>query len=156
MASGSMALSIAAVDDNRVLARFPVSVRIRAWREVAAAASDLQRGIILTQNDIQFNEHEMTGVRAQPFENVDDLLGKRLVRMVRAGDVLTANHVENPPLVERGDEVLLLVQYNGITVGCLGKAAQKGGRGEKILVRNQYGRNLTGVITDAHTVMVTR
>lgn len=155
-ASGSMALSIAAMNGNHVLARFPVSVRIQAWREVAVAGSDLRRGTILNQNDIQFNEREMTSVRAQAFDNVDELIGKRLVRMVRAGDVITSNHVENPPLVERGDEVLLVVRYNGVTVGCKGKAAQKGGMGEKILVRNQYGRNLTGVVTDAHTVLVTK
>jgi len=155
-ASGSMALSVAALDGDRVLARFPVSIRLRVWKEVAVAADDLKRGTIISENDIKFSEREMTRSHDASFGSVDEVLGKRLVRMVRAGEVITSGHVENPPLVERGDEVMLVVKYNGITVGCNGKAWQKGGLGERILVRNQYGRNLTGVVQDAHTVLITQ
>jgi flagella basal body P-ring formation protein FlgA len=155
-ATGSMALSVAALDGDRVLARFPVSIRLRAWQEVIVAADDLKRGSIISEEDIRFNEQEMSNNRGRAYVSVDEVLGKRLVRTVRAGDIITSGHVENPPLIERGDEIFLVVEFNGIRVGCSGKAAQKGGYGDHILVRNQYGRNLTGVVMDAHTVMITK
>jgi flagella basal body P-ring formation protein FlgA len=154
-ATGAMAIGVAALDEDRVLARFPVSVRVRAWQEVAVAAAELQRGQIVTTDDITFADRELNKLRGASINSVDDVVGKRLMRRIRAGQVITSNHVENPPLVERGDEVFLLVEFNGITVGCSGKASQKGGRGDRILVRNQYGRNLTGVIKDGRTVVIT-
>jgi len=154
--TGSMALSVAALDGEKVLARFPVSLRIRAWQEVAVAASDLQRGEVLSAEDITFADRELNNLRGSSLTSVDDVVGKRLVRRVRAGQVISSGHVENPPLIERGDEIFLIVEYNGITVGCGGKASQKGGRGDRILVRNQYGRNLTGVIKDSRTVVITQ
>ncbi len=154
-ATGAMAIGVAALDGERVLARFPVSVRIRAWQEVAVAAAELQRGQIITAEDISFADRELNNSRGASIHSVDDVVGKRLLRRIRSGAVITSSHVENPPLVERGDEVFLIVEFNGITVGCTGKASQKGGRGDRILVRNQYGRNLTGVIKDGRTVVIT-
>lgn len=153
--TGSMALSVAAMDGDRVLARFPVSLRVRAWQEVAVSTGDLGRGRIITSDDIMFADRELNKLRGASINSVDDVVGKRLLRRIRAGQVITAAHVENPPLVERGDEVLLIVQFNGITVGCAGKASQKGCLGDKILVRNQYGKNLTGVVRDGRTVVIT-
>ncbi len=153
--TGSIALSVAAMDGDRVLARFPVSLMVRAWQEVVVAAGDLGRGEIITSDDIAFAERELNNLRGASINAVDDVVGKRLLRRIRAGAVITAAHLENPPLIERGDDVFLIVQYNGITVGCAGKASQKGVRGDRILVRNQYGRNLTGVIKDEHTVVIT-
>ncbi len=153
--TGAMAIGVAALDGERVLSRFPVSVRVRAWQEVAVATAELHRGKIITSDDISFADRELNKLRGASINSVDDVVGKRLLRRIRAGQVITAGHIENPPLIERGDDVFLIVKYNGITVGCSGKAAQKGGRGDKILVRNQYGRNLTGVIQDSRTVVIT-
>ena len=119
------------------------------------AATDLRRSELITKDDITFAERELNNLRGASITSVDDVVGKRLVRRINAGQVITASHVENPPLIERGDEIFLLVEFNGITVGCGGKASQKGGLGDKILVRNQYGRNLTGVIKDSRTVVIT-
>ncbi|MBW7996899.1 MAG: flagellar basal body P-ring formation protein FlgA [Candidatus Glassbacteria bacterium] len=153
-ASGAMALSVAALDGDRVLARFPVSIRLRVWQEVAVAAADLKRGKIVSEDDILFSERELTGNRSQTISSVDQLVDKRLRRRVRAGDLLTAGHLENPPLVERGDKIILIVEYNGIRIGCAGKAWQKGGLGDRILVSTQYGKKLTGVVKDGRTVVI--
>jgi len=83
-ASGAMALSVAALDGERVLARFPVSIRLRNWREVAVAAGDLQRGAIISEDDINFSEREMTSVRGQSFDSVDRSEERRVGKECRS------------------------------------------------------------------------
>ena len=85
-----------------------------------------------------------------------ELAGKRLKRRMKAGQILTDDCLESPPLIERGEEITLIVHYKNIIVGCPGKAWQNGRLGEKILVRNQYGKNLTGTVQDANTVLITQ
>ena len=155
MLSGSVAISLAALQDDRILARLPVSLKIRVWQEVAVLQRDLHQGEILTLDDFSFEEREITGRSGTPVTKAEQAVDKRLERSVKAGQVLGLENLENPPLIERGAEVTLIVRYKSITVGCLGKAFQKGRLGDRIMVRNQYGKNLIGEVRDEHTVVIT-
>ncbi|HLA40301.1 MAG TPA: flagellar basal body P-ring formation chaperone FlgA [Candidatus Glassbacteria bacterium] len=152
--SGALAVSAAAMDGDRVVARFPVSIKVRLWRNVIIMKNSLSQGDIVSPDDISFAELELTGQHSEFITAADDAIGMRIKRPVQTGQALTESHVERPPLVERGDEVLLVVKYKGITIRCQGKAWQKGHKGDRILVRNQYGKNLLGEVQDSHTVLV--
>jgi len=152
--SGALAVSVAAMDGDRGVARFPVSVRVRLWRNVVVMKNSLDQDAVISADDITVDERELTGKRSEFITAVDDAIGMRVKRSVKADQALTAASVESPPLVERGDEVMLIVKYKEITIGCLGKAWQKGGKGDRILVRNQYGKNLVGEVQDSHTVLI--
>jgi flagella basal body P-ring formation protein FlgA len=153
--AGSISLSVAALENERVLERLPVSLKVRVFRKAAVMKKEMNQGEALSPDDFEFQEQEITGSRAEPVTTVKETTGKRLKRNIKAGQILTVEHLESIPLIERGDEVFLIVEYKNIRVGCSGKAFQRGGMGDKILVRNQYGKNLIGEIKDSHTVLVT-
>lgn len=152
---GSIALSLAALENDRVLVRIPVSLKVRAFGKVAVMNRDVRQGELLSPDDFSLTEQEITRNNSNPVRTAEQAAHKKLKRTVKAGQILTLNHLEIPPLIERGDEITLIVQYRGIRVGCLGKAWEKGRLGDRIMVRNQYGKNLMGEVKDAHTVMVT-
>lgn len=152
---GSIALSLAALESDRVLLRIPVSLKVRAFGKVAVVNRDLRQGAILSPEDFSFIEREITRKSSNPVKTVEEAASKKLKRTVKAGQILTLDHLEIPPLIKRGDEVTLIVEYKGIRVGCPGKAWEKGRRGDRIMVRNQYGKNLVGEVRDAHTVLIT-
>jgi flagellar basal body P-ring formation protein FlgA len=154
--SGSTSLSLAAFSGDRLLQRFPVSLKVRSFEKVVVLKNSLGNDQELAPEDVEIVEHETTGSRTTPLRSIEEVVGKRLKRRIKAGQILTQDCVEHTPLIERGDEVTLLVQYKNITVSCPGKAWQKGCLGEKILVRNQYGKNLTGTVQDAQTVVISQ
>ncbi|MEA2062087.1 MAG: flagellar basal body P-ring formation chaperone FlgA [Gemmatimonadota bacterium] len=155
--SGSMSLSIAAVDNQeRLVQRLPVSLKVRSFEKVAVLKNSLTQGDMLGPDDVELAERETTGLHRAPVKSIAEIAGTRLKRRMKAGQLLTADCIENPPLVERGDNVNLVVYYKNIRVGCSGTAWQNGRRGEKILVRNQYGRNLMGTVQDANTVVISQ
>ena len=153
-ASGAMSLSVAALNEGNLVQRLPVSLKVRVFEKVIALKNSRGSGHLLSPDDVEVVEQETTGSHSSPIKNIEEVVGKRLKRRIKAGVVLTADCVESPPLIERGDEITLIVHYKSIIVCCLGKALQKGCQGEKILIRNQYGKNLMGTVQDAHTVLV--
>ena len=155
-ASGSMSLSVAALSEGNLVQRLPVSLKVRSYEKVAVLKKSLGNEHLLSPDDLELVELETTGSRSSPIKSIEELAGKRLKRRMKAGQVLTADCVENPPLIERGDEITLVLYYKSITVVCQGKAWQNGRQGEKILVRNQYGKNLMGTVQDARTVLITQ
>jgi flagellar basal body P-ring formation protein FlgA len=152
--SGSLSLSLALTGDGLTAQRLPVSVKCRVFQNVAVATRLLRQGSLLEPEDFEFAEHEIEELRSSPVKSAVEAAGKRLRRSVREGQVITVDLLENQPIIERGDEVTLIVQYKTITVGCSGKAWENGGMGDRILVRNQYGKNLIGTVQDAHTVLI--
>ncbi|MCE5270086.1 flagellar basal body P-ring formation chaperone FlgA [bacterium] len=153
--SGAAAVSLAVIEDGRVVRRVPVSIRAQAFGTVAVAIRDLHQGEFLQPGDIQLATREISDQRSEAVSSLEQAAGMRLRRNVRQDQPLTVDALENPPVVDRGDEVTLIVQYKNIRIGCPGKAWESGGRGDKILVRNHYGRNMTGRVVDSRTVLIT-
>ena len=152
---GSIALSLAALENDRMLVRIPVSLKVRAFGKVAVMNKEVRQGKILSPDDFSLLEREITRKSSNPVRTAEDAAYKKLKRTVKAGQILTLDHLEIPPLIERGDEITLIVQYKGIRVSCPGKAWEKGRLGDRIMVRNQYGKNLVGEVKDTHTVLIT-
>ena len=69
------------------------------------------------------------------------------------GAVLSADHVEQVPVIFRGDEVELVAASSGIWVSARGVAVQDGSVGNRIRVRNRdSGRIVQGTVMDNGTV----
>jgi flagella basal body P-ring formation protein FlgA len=84
-----------------------------------------------------------------------DVVGKRMKHAVKAGTVLLANMVEEPPLIEKGDRVTVVAQSPCLIVTVPGIAQGKGGAGDYIRVRNSMSKkDIVGCIIDASTVRV--
>jgi len=152
---GSIALSLAALENDRMLVRIPVSLKVRAFGKVAVMNKDVRQGELLSPDDFSLIEREITRKNSNPVRTAEEAAHKKLKRSVKAGQILTLDHLEIPPLIERGDEITLVVQYKSIRVSCQGKAWEKGHLGDRIMVRNRYGKNLVGEVKDSHTVLIT-
>jgi flagellar basal body P-ring formation protein FlgA len=70
--------------------------------------------------------------------------------------VLRSDLIEFPPLVKRGDVVLVVAESGGLRITTLGMVKQREGRrGERIRVENiDSKKSLYGRVLDAKTVKV--
>ena len=104
---------------------------------------------------VELVECDITQSRHGYFTDIDALGDMRTRRSVVAGDVLTRNHVEVIPVINRGDEVELVARTNSLAISAIGQAMQDGGIGERIRVKNSdSGKVLYGQILDASTIQV--
>jgi flagella basal body P-ring formation protein FlgA len=69
--------------------------------------------------------------------------------------VLRANLVEMPPLVKRGDVVVIVAETKGLKITALGQVKKKGAMGDRIPVVNfESQKVLYARVMDANTVKV--
>ena len=83
------------------------------------------------------------------------VLGKRTKRAIGAKTALRADLIEFPPLVKRGDIVVIIAESKGLKITALGQVKKKGRLGESIPVMNYDSKKvLYARVLDASTVKV--
>ena len=100
-------------------------------------------------------EMDLARVPADVITDPEAVLGKRTRRAIGSKTVLRANLVEFPPLVKRGDVVVIVAETNGLRITALGQVKKKGARGDRIPVVNFESKKvLYARVMDANTVKI--
>ena len=121
--------------DGRAVKNIAVSATLEALAEVAVTTADLRRGTILHEENIELAERDLNRLRAPCFD-IEELLGQRLKRSLRKGNVLERSAVAFPPLIKRGEIVTITARKGALLVTAKGMAQQNGSAGDMIRVRN--------------------
>lgn len=132
---GSHRLTLMTRVEDRIASNRSIRVKIEAMAEILVAASNLRRGKILSEEDVVFQQEDISRLK-QPLFFTDEIVGKRLKRSVRLGKPLLRRQVEFPPMINRGDRVVIRVQRGGLVLTAAGEASQDGMEGETIRVMN--------------------
>ena len=121
--------------DGEAVKNLAVRADIEAFAPVAIAAGDLRRGTILTEQDVNMAEMDLSEVR-DPYFDLADLLGKKLRRTLRNGQPITQLDAVTPPLIKRGETVTISVHKGALLLTARGEARENGAAGDFIKVRN--------------------
>jgi flagella basal body P-ring formation protein FlgA len=98
---------------------------------------------------------DLANLPADVIIDPEAVLGKRTKRAIGAQTVLRQNLVEFPPLVRRGDVVVIIVETEGLKATALGEVKKKGRIGERIPVINFDSKKILHArVVDANTVKV--
>ena len=119
-----------------------VPVKITSEVTVLVSAKPLTRGTVLKESDLVPLPRDAAKLPHGYFVELDELVGLRLKRSLRAGEPTVPSTVSVPPMVERGQEVLLSASLGEIEVTMKGQALEDGVPGERIQVRNLSSRRV--------------
>jgi len=114
-----------------------VPVALNSYREVVVALQPLQRGSAISLGQLQLKEMDISMLHSQYFTSTDALNGKLVRRPVREGAVITADFIEEPIVIRRGDAITIIANSGTLTVKMQGTALGDGRIGQQISVRNQ-------------------
>ena len=132
---GSRHLTLLTRVDGQVVSNLSIPVELTALAKVVVAAADLQRGDLLSPDNVSQVAMDITRLK-QPILNPDDVYGKQLKRSLRLGQALQRNLVDFPPVVKRGDRVEIQLQHGALLLSAVGEARQDGQEGDTIRVLN--------------------
>jgi flagella basal body P-ring formation protein FlgA len=121
--------------DGRVRKNISVPGKIKAMAPTVAATVPLARGTILTPDNTYLVSKDLSELN-NPCLDLRSILGKRLTRAVRAGNVINTSDVEFPPLVKKGQLVKIIFQQTRMYLTATGIANMNGKLNEIIKVRN--------------------
>lgn len=126
-------------------ARAEVSLKV----PVVTARRTVRRGESLNRDTMRLAVRDLADIYGDFVTDIRMLRGLRTRRAIRGGQVITLDLAEAPLLVERGDQVLIRVEADGVAASMTGEALQSGSKGEGIRVRNHSsGKVITAWVVE--------
>ena len=125
--------------DGAVLRRYQYSARIKIFKIVAVANTDMGHGEQITEDCVDMERVDVSNLKGC-FEDVTILGTMQTSRIIKEGTVFTERNVSTIPVISRGERVLIEVKVGSVTATAEGTARQDGGIGDTIRVYNDMTR----------------
>ncbi|CAN2047000.1 flagella basal body P-ring formation protein FlgA [Candidatus Magnetomoraceae bacterium gMMP-1] len=135
--------------------RFVLSGWVDRFEEVVCAVRRLKRNVILSNDDVYINKVNISKLSLDVFRSPEEVIGKRLKRSARPDDVLLSNMIDIPPIINKGDKVIIIARSSTLLIKTIGIAQTPGFLGKQIIVQNLTSKkNVIAKVIDASTVIV--
>jgi len=151
---GSSSVPVEAWVDGILVRTVSIPVRVSALYAVLVAARPIGRQELLVTDAVRVERREVNAGQ-EPLREIGAIQGWRAVRPIVPGEPILATMLELPPLVRRGEIVLLTIEGKGLRAVAQGEAREEGKAGQVIRVRNlASGREVYGQVEAERTVRV--
>lgn len=132
-----------------------VALQLHAYAQVAVLTQPVSIGQVLSAADISMVRHDIGTISKEFFTDANAVIGQQIRRQLRAGTILNADMLNNPIVINRGEQVVIRTQKPGLSIEVKGIALEQGRSGERIRVRNERsGTIVTGSVIAAGLVLV--
>jgi len=121
--------------EDRPVKNISVRGQIEALAEIPVLVRDLPRGTMLEVSDLHLVRRDVVPLR-QPYLDIKSVVGKKAKRNLRQGQPVSRTMVVSPPVVKRGEVVMISLRHGSLAISAKGVARKNGGTGETISVRN--------------------
>ncbi|HEN3567603.1 TPA: flagellar basal body P-ring formation protein FlgA [Yersinia enterocolitica] len=126
-----------------------VTVKPDIYLPVWVAKNTLERGKMVAPDDIELKKKNISTAQGGYITDPDEIVGLTVKRRIRGLQVVTPSQLEQPVLVTRGQQVLMIAEQDGIEARMLGEALKNGRKGELIKVKNLSSkRTVTAIVDD--------
>lgn len=132
---GSSRFSIIFRIDGNVVKNMSVRGNIEALADVVVSAGPLKKGEILQPQHLTTAMMDINSID-NPGTAVEDFVGKKLTRSLRAGSPILLSVVEALPVVRRGERVKIVINSGALHVTAAGLAHSDGSLHQMIQVQN--------------------
>ena len=113
-----------------------------ASTEVPVASRGLDRGSLISADDISMRALEANRLPRGAILNKNDIVGLEALRNIRSGSPIRSQHVRIPPLTRQGQDVTLIVRHPGLELQTSGRALEDGNKGDAIKVMNDASKEV--------------
>ena len=130
-------------------------VRIELFEDVAVVTKPLLRGQLIDESSISFQKTDVTRLNNGYFLNKVALQQLQARRDLMRGTVLTPKNLAARLLVRSGQQVTLMLSYNGLEIKSIGRALQSARLGQVVKVRNSRSQKIVeGIVKGEALVQV--
>ena len=152
---GSLSATIVFLINGQEKKRIRISARVDLYAEVLVASRFLQRHHELEEKDIQWVNRNVAFLPNDIVTEMSDVLGRRTTLSINGQEVFRKGMVEFPPLVKRGDRVIMAIENRQFKITTWGEVKDEGRKGDRITLVNLSSRKeVHGRVLDANTVLV--
>jgi len=152
---GNTSLNIEFAVNGASIRKIIVSGKISITRDVLRAARNIDSGEIISADDLMLVSENTIRLSKGLLISPKKIIGKRATRRIMADQKVKLGMFEVPPLIEKGDRVIIKAENNEIRITVSGEALEKGCSGDKIRVRNiRSGQEVIATVRNSDIVEV--
>jgi flagellar basal body P-ring formation protein FlgA len=141
--------------NGREVKRIRVSARVDLYADVVVARSYLKKHQEIREGDVVRVVRNVAQLPPDVATEIDEVLGKRMTLSVNGQEVLRKGMVEIPPVVKKGDRVIMVVENTLFKITSWGELKEDGRRGERVRLVNLSSRKeVMGRVVSAGAVQV--
>jgi len=153
--AGKIPLTVNFEVNGKFYKRVWATATVEIFTNVVVTKKPLGRHKPITEDDIEMQKMDLAKLPSDVITDPEVILGQRTRRAIGSRTVLRSNLVEFPPLLKRGDVVVILAETGGMKLTTLGQVKKKGRLGERIPVMNFDSKKvLYARVLDSNTVKV--
>jgi len=139
-----------ATEEAKKQVRFDIDAEVGLPPGVVVVLKSVPPGMIIHAGDVQLKSVSSVNEGAQPYYNIEDVVGFEAIRGMPAGTVLDRAAIRRPQVIRRGDAVTLYARSAGLRVRTTVRAREDGSVGDLITVealgsREPFYARVTGV-----------
>ena len=152
---GKIPFSVSFEVNGKLYKRIWTAARVEIFTNVVVTKRPLGRHKPITEDDIELRKMDLAQLPPDVITDSATILGQRTRRAIGTQTVMRPNLVEFPPLLKRGDVVVIIAETAGLKITALGEVKKKGRLGERIPVVNLDSKKvLYARVLDGNTVKV--
>jgi flagella basal body P-ring formation protein FlgA len=153
---GEVTLEMALMRQGQIYKRVKVAGKVSLERDVVCAVKPLAPQTAISPEDVRLSRREVTNLGAEEFfVSLDQVLGRIVARSLGPQEMVTQRHLSHQPLINRGDEVTVLLDDQGLIITTRGVAREPGYPGRSIRMLNPRSKKeFQAQVVDAKTVKV--
>jgi flagellar basal body P-ring formation protein FlgA len=152
---GPLSITLVLRVDGRDVQKVRLQARVEIYGPVLAAKNQLKRNQDIGEKDVEMVRKNLSLLPPDVLTDPQEVQGKRMALTVNSQEVLRASMVEIPPLIKKGDRVILIVDNEYFKITTFGEAKEDGRKGERVKLMNiSSQKEVSGRVLNAQTVQV--
>lgn len=152
--SGITMVGVRCTGTNPWTIYLPVKISVTAT--IAVAARNLNRGHVISDDDISMIKRNRHNLHNGYYTSKDAITGTLVRRRIRAGAIFSRRNIKARPIVKRGEAVTIIAQSGSVRVEMRGVAKASGALNQKIRVLNKSSkRTVEGMVIGPGQVQIT-
>jgi flagella basal body P-ring formation protein FlgA len=142
--------------DGRFVRKVPALVSLEIIQSVVVSRKPIPRFKVITPEDVTLRQMNVVVMPDDVFRSIENVIGKRARRAISMHAELSDSMVEWPPVVQKGDRVLIVAESGNLRISAMGEVTHTGRVGEQVRVMNlDSKKTIMAQVVDARTVRVT-
>jgi flagella basal body P-ring formation protein FlgA len=132
-----------------------VKAEVRVYDNIVKSKRPFKKGYVLSSDDMYLSEMDINKMPKSSVKDPETIVGKSLNRSITANITLTEEMVEKSQVVDKGKQVVLLINAHGFNITTAGETREKGYVGKPVKATNLSSKKeVRGVLINEKTVEV--
>jgi flagella basal body P-ring formation protein FlgA len=131
------------------------TVKIEVETDVIVVNKPLNRNQAIEKEDVNVVSMDMADLPSNYISRLEDVVGKKTLRVMNPKEVFRTDIVELPPVVKRKDRVSIVAESGNLRITAVGEVKESGGMGDRVKVVNlNSNKEIFARVLDSKTVRV--